>query len=394
MLYNILPPIIFFTSLGGIILVTSRVIARIRNQQVTNDIKQAVAEISDGSTKKAKSIANVIGPNQKSVQFIRNRLSLFSGSIRDSVVSARTELDYKRKARSERKLESIKVKQQAQEPVAPIEGRQGSPDSIRVPNSPLRNKAYKLGLLVQNVATQSASKVSRFSKTSLAGLQDLRRKRRETKEAQQEAQFEVQEISEEQSIESEPQSRSDVINHAARPKPSVSLSISDHHEDSLESQEPSIANNRSKSPQPSNSSISIIQQASTALADNEYEKVEDIIVPYLAEHPQSTQGYMLLGKAATGRKSWEEAVEIFEQVKSIDPTTKGCYAALGQASFEAGKFTKAIEALQRAHDEEPDNIMVIECLLTIAQRMDNATMQRSLTEELAELTEQTKQPAR
>ena len=78
-------------------------------------------------------------------------------------------------------------------------------------------------------------------------------------------------------------------------------------------------------------------------------------------------------------------MEIFEQVVAINPRVRGGFAALGRAAYGAGKFTRAIEALQRAHDAQPQDREVLKQLLRIARRMDNVPMQKSLREELRAL---------
>ncbi|MEX1112747.1 MAG: hypothetical protein WEC84_04760 [Candidatus Andersenbacteria bacterium] len=140
-------------------------------------------------------------------------------------------------------------------------------------------------------------------------------------------------------------------------------------------------------------------EAAEAIHAEQYEKAEDILVPYIVQHSREAKAYMLLGKAALGREAWEEAMEIFEQVLNIDDAQKGARAGLGHAALKIGKMTVALSSLQRAHDEDGGDPQVLQDLLTIAQRMDNKVLARSVKEDLAKIEfdairEQAKEPVR
>jgi len=128
-----------------------------------------------------------------------------------------------------------------------------------------------------------------------------------------------------------------------------------------------------------------LQEAKMALEAKQYQQVEDIMLPYIVQHTQDTNAYMLLGHAAFGNKSWDEAVEIFEQVEKMNTAQEGLKAAKGRTALRCGKITLALETLQRAHDDEPENKEVLEDLITIAQRMDNDALKKSAEEQLTQL---------
>ncbi len=87
MLYDVLPPLVFFTSLGGAILVVSRVMIRVRRQ------KFAAA----ARAPRARNLAILLRPSQKSVHEIKDRLALVRHTIYDSVAKVRSELRRRRK---------------------------------------------------------------------------------------------------------------------------------------------------------------------------------------------------------------------------------------------------------------------------------------------------------
>lgn len=134
---------------------------------------------------------------------------------------------------------------------------------------------------------------------------------------------------------------------------------------------------------------SAIIQARAALDHAAYDQAEDILVPYIVTHTRDTAAYMLLGEAAAGRHDWSEAMEIFEQVVNWNPRQTGVWAGLGTAAYRAGNYTRALQALQRAHESDPTNETILTDLLSIARKMDNPALQHSITEKIQALqTEQ------
>lgn len=126
-------------------------------------------------------------------------------------------------------------------------------------------------------------------------------------------------------------------------------------------------------------------QAQESIQKGEYQAAEDILVPHIIKHTKDTKAYMLLGRVALAKQEWNEAMEIFKQAIRINSDTPGSYAGLGFAALKAGRYTRALEALQRAHDADPENVKVLHNLLHIAQRMDNRVLQHSVLERLSKL---------
>lgn len=129
----------------------------------------------------------------------------------------------------------------------------------------------------------------------------------------------------------------------------------------------------------------LLQRAEQALNAKDYQHAEDILVDHIVHHTKDAKAYMLLGKIALAKADWPEAMEIFEQVLTLRPEEPGVQAGLGIAAYNCGRYSKALQTLQRAHDEDPTNLLVLNDLLEIAQKMDNPALQRSINAKLKEL---------
>ena len=141
-----------------------------------------------------------------------------------------------------------------------------------------------------------------------------------------------------------------------------------------------------------------LQEAKIALEAKKYQEAEDILLPYIVHHSQDTNAYMLLCQVAIAQSSWDEAYEICEQRERINADQPGLKAAKGKAAFHTGKMTIALQTLQRAHDDDPENKDILRDLITIAQRMDNPALRESAQEQLSQIEgvkvdEDQKQPA-
>ena len=128
-----------------------------------------------------------------------------------------------------------------------------------------------------------------------------------------------------------------------------------------------------------------LDKAERMINENNFDAAEDILVPHIMKHAADTKAYMLLGKSAIGKGAWEEAMEIFQQVLKINNEEVDAHAQLGHAALQAGKFTIALQALQRARDNDLGNISIREDLLFIARRMDNKVVVKGVLEELEAL---------
>ncbi len=327
MLYDILPPLLLFISFGGIIVLISRVMMRIRGHKVSAEIQAEVDSTAPVHTE------SVIGPNKGNIHIMGNRLVHVISSIRAYLASRRAA---KQVAMSVKEV----VVEQA---VTDVPARK-----IQMPNMGIKDKLSALG---QRIAARTPDV-----------WQHVR-------------------IMQEQIISKMPVR---TVQPEIKRTPVMRLV----HQEPVPAQKQGIISQilkRDKEETP-------LEKAETALNKNDFDTAEDILVPYLMKHAADTKAYMLLGKTASGKGSWGEAIEIFQQVLKINNEEVDAYAQLGHAALQAGKFTVAIQALQRARDNEPDNVRIREELLFIARRMDNKVVEKSVTEELVALHAEVQEP--
>ena len=137
---------------------------------------------------------------------------------------------------------------------------------------------------------------------------------------------------------------------------------------------------KSEEPKPT-----IIQSAQDAVAEGQFDKAEEILIPHLMKHPKDTKAYMVLGTIAIENQNWDEAIQIFEQIIKINPEEPDAQAGLGYSAMQNGRYSISLRALQRAHESDPQNIKILEQLLNIAKRLDNKIVQKSVLSQLIEL---------
>lgn len=363
----------------------SRIILRIRREEINHITTAAIKnQVSAGS--KNVDFANLVGPTKKSVHVIKNRLALISHIIRNSTTKIKKEWKHKRETRAELKKQKHGKKNiTAKLPDSPATSTtpglteittnqiiQPKNTLLRSTFSSIRPKA-KNTLLFSKLKLKKAGAI--VAKVSSSLKEKLPNKNTKTEITQE---------------------------HEPLPpaKPRLRLVETDNIEPATYDTPANVTTEKNE-PQPTTKSPvtqkglrkifnkeakkTPLDKAQQELNAANYQNVENILVPYLMKNPRHADAYMMLGKAALGRHAWDEAIEIFEQAIVINPTAKGCYAALGYAAYRTGKLTQALEILQKAHDADPSNVVIIKRLLTIAQRMDNLPMQRSLKEKLTNL---------
>ena len=396
MLYNVLPPLIFFMSLGGIIIVISRVVLRLRQQQLLTDLQSHVTRVSRTRLNKVQDLAGLLAPNQISVQSFKNRLTFLIHNSKESWQKMWQDISDWREKR--RRIKVKTARQPAVEKIPALTSDSDSPDApavtaIRQPNSFMRNKIAGIAGKVKktrlpkpsNFTAKTAAMLQAVKQkiTSLSAHPSLRRKDQAVISTNQST-GEIDPTITADQLEVKPNEspKLRIINtdETPAPAPSSPVMATMGHPVKAGSLSQLFKKELKKSP---------LQEAAEALEHLQTKRAEDLLVPYIVKHPKDTDAYMMLGRAAINRHAWNEATEIFEQVIKLKPETEGCYAALGQAALEAGNLTKAIQTLQRAHDQNPQNVFVIKCLLQIASRMDNRPLQQSLNLELQQLEQST-----
>ena len=390
MLYDILPPLFLFTSFAGIIIIVSRVVLRVRRQQFSDQVQ------SHASVAAIPARDDVFTPEERGVKLAKNRLSLIPQMIKNSGSSTKSYFQDRRERKQEKKALRAAAKLQVEEPtVAPVVETQEeqSQAGINMPTSGWRTKLSSLG-------EKSKEKMGMFKG---------RMNERLTRGGEEQAQGEV-----ETKEPTKPTLRLSTTEEENRPavlrtvEPPVQRTVKTTRQVSTNKEE---APAEEAAPQPigqiAESHIdtprsrslknlfakkdretkpdSALAQARNAIQEAEYDKAEDILIPYIVQHSRDAKAYMLLGRAALGRSAYDEAIEIFQQVLKINPDQKGVHAGIGRAALSKGKMTLALQSLQRAHDQDPANKEVLKDLLTIAKRMDNRVLQASVKEQLAEL---------
>lgn len=380
-------------SLGGIIIVISRVVIRLRQQQLATDLQSHVTRVSRTRLNKVQDLAGLLAPNQISVQSFRNRLAFLLYNSKELWQKMWQDIADWREKRSRLKIKTARPSAVAK-PSAPIL----APDSpstsvvtaIKPPHSFMRNKIAAMAGKVKNIRLPSPSNLT--AKTA-AKLQTVKQK---IAALSTHPSLQRQDKVILSNVKSANKMDPTISADQMETKPSQSPKLRIVNTDELPTAPTPPSPVMAKMGQPVKASSlsqlfkkeikkSPLQAAAEALEQLQTKRAEDLLVPYIVKHPKDTAAYMMLGKAAISRHAWTEATEIFEQVIKLKPETEGCYAALGQAALEAGNLTKAIETLQRAHDQNPQNVFVIKCLLQIARRMDNRPMQQSLNLELQQL---------
>lgn len=334
MLYDIVSPVIFFLSLGGIILITSRVVIRIRRQQFAADLHSPTATPATSTSvfgvQSTEAVSSFIQPSKKSVRVIGSRLDLFRQRIYDNVGAARAWRQQRREAKTS--ITEAKAAAQVTSPQSRLshafQNLKELPARLRQKVTARRQEANRL--VIQTPAAPAVAPAT----------------------------FTLKRV-----LKEEPSAPA--VSPPSRP-------LDSHRHSLVRRTHPA-------------ETLAPKAKAYAALSAQQYDKVEDVMVPYIVKHPKDTEAYMLLGKAALGRQAWSEAIEIFEQVVSWNEQENGAYAGLGTAAYRAGKFTRALQALQRAHDANPRDRAVLEHLLAIAQKLDNHGLLHSLQEKIDQL---------
>lgn len=330
MLYDIAPPLLFFGSLGGIILVVSRVLGRIRRRKFSRAIQAEGSRASEPAQE-------LLNPNESKITLMKSRLAAVGESLKASVRSLKeipTRLHERRAAKAQQEEEKPALRS-----LAPAQRSE-----IQPPRSSWREQLLNSS---RNISQRLRQAISRRASAA--------------------ARPPVPTPSKAQEIPRVSLRRTDVESPAAKPRT----------ETTAQRLQAFVKKQRA--------TTSPVEEAQAATKAGNLDRAEDILVPYIAQHPHNTQAYMTLGDVALAQHSWDEAVEIFEQVLRLDKETPSAYAKLGEACLGSGRVTRALEALQRAHDLEEENVTILKQLLNIARHTDNQVLQKSVVQKLVVL---------
>lgn len=353
MLYNILPPAIFVLSLSGIIIVVSRVVMRMRQAEFVAGVKSFVpggeAPAQPGlSGTSLNDAADVLRPNYKSVQAIKSRLALAKRTAQAVTVSAGSGVSHLKLTISawQKKRRLKQAKKQA---------------AVGAEKPSLTGR-------IKQAAGRASSALSKFKQTMPAPA-----------------------------FEASQEDRPKLVVVSSQPKQKLGIKTRLVQAPAVEkpaAAKPAVP--ASPPPTPISSGMifgskrkeftsDVLKAAAEALDSDKLQRAEDLLVSHIIKHTKDTDAYMLLGQTAVRRGAWGEALEIFEQVIKMNDHEPEAYASLGLAAYRAGRLTRAIEALQRAHEADPANLDVLRCLLSIAKKMDNVPLQHSIEDKLQSL---------
>lgn len=357
----------------------SRVTMRIRRAQFSHDIRQSVVNTDTKETP-------LLSPNKKGLQLFSHRAALIPHLVKSRTASTKQWLEDRKEAKIERKKHKEEAVVEKPKEVVPI-----TEATIQQPRKAWRERVSqwsekskgKLSTITHNVSDKVPRRIRIGSPTAGGAALPSAVKTRALELEQDQDQGEDSKI---KLVRVQKKTEAQVVEEERRRKPEVMQETKVVKAKELQKRALSIPSGP-------------LGQAITALQDQQYDQAEDILVPYIVQHSRDAKAYMLLGKAALGKQAWEEALEIFEQVLAIDDSLSGVRAVLGHAALKMGKMTLALSSLQRAHDEDPSDVQVLQDLLTIAQRMDNKVLERSVKENMSKIEfesirEQAKEPVR
>jgi hypothetical protein len=318
MLYNIVSPLIFFTSAAGIIVILSRALVRGRHQKQSSLMTQST------TTKSKQQLTAALRPAKNHIHLAKNKLALTIQHLKDLPKEGR---------------ELLKKNQP------------GSAAHIVIPHTSWREKLSGATSRLNQAAWGKAQK--------LVSWWQARRAHRRTLST-----------SPSPVVQPTPPTHS---SSSSTSRPAITITS-----ETARVQPQLVSPLFFKRTEPT----SPLLLAEEALQAGRYPEVESLLVPHIMKHVKDTAAYLLLGRAALGQENWPEAAEIFEQVLSLDPNRTEAHAPLGYAAFQAGHLSQALPHLQRAIDADPTDLTTLHCLLHIAQTMDNSALKSSVMEKI------------
>ncbi len=382
MLYDIMPPIIFFAAFGGIIVLVSRVVMRTRREEITETIHM------EARNNVSVMPENLLNPGRGGVELLKNRVSAATSNIRESFAGAKTYLQTRKEQKEQQEILADMRNEEEQKAEVITEARSEEPvgqsesfiGGINIPAASWREKTSMLLKRTTGSLKQAASSVRGAAKLNLRQSKTTPVELTQTPERGS--------LVSTTSVPAAPVAAAPQI-RIIRVESPVSKNEKASSSPALKSPETSpqgrfIARlKKAEAPKPST-----LESAQRALDAGKYEQAEELLVPYIIDHARDCRAYILLGKVAEAKGSWEEAMEIYQQAVRLEPDKADTQAGLGHAALQQGKFTIALRALQRAHTCNPTDIGVLHELLDIARRLDNKVLQKSTLEQLVELEPQ------
>lgn len=132
----------------------------------------------------------------------------------------------------------------------------------------------------------------------------------------------------------------------------------------------------------------VLHLAESSLEQGDLDYAAELLQPYLASS-DAARACWLLGRVALERGKWDEALVYFGDSLRLNPDQQWGWALYGYAALQGGKIRLALMSLQYARHQDPTNVAILECLLTIAQRIDSEALRRSVEADLMKLDPKT-----
>ncbi len=397
MLYDILPPTIFFLSLAGTMVIISRAVIRLRERQLTSEIKSMASgsATSPGKIQFGADTTRLLRPSQKSVQYMGSRLVLLARSLRN-VVQYLSKFMRGLVANLKQRL-SNRTLLRSTDQANLVEKVMKESIQSNVVVAPAEKMVHRLWRRTDQTLRSGAGRIIRV-RTKLQERRELSRKKK-LEQARHDAaalpvsNFEKRPISSNNVASTPKKTNSTQIDKPITSKIRTKIvtedsTKSDNKLESLNGDAEAstlLKPTRSRLFRKSENKKSVLDEAKAAITAKNFEHAENLLVSHIVKHTKDIGAYVLLGQIALRRENWAEALEIFEQVNIWSEDQAGIQVNIGMAAFRSGKYTKALHALQRAHSEDPTNPTILESLLKIAHNMDNQALQQSIKQKLAEL---------
>jgi len=306
----------------------------------------------------------LLKPNQNGVQASGSRLQLFAAGVKETVGQATSGVRSTQERWQQRRSE-VAARKKVQEPQA---------NSVRQSTEQMKEKFRKM-----------SAQAGGAGQTGVSHLRERLSTWRAKRAASKEGALRVS------SLESTP------AKTQTEPSPALRVSVKQSlNPKGIRTRVISEPENDEKAPStPKKLSLisrakaakvnSALTEAHEAISAEDYQTAEDLLIEYISGHTKDTKAYLLLGQVCLEREEWSEAMEVFTQVVKLKPGHSEAYTGLGNAALKAGKYTQALQALQRAHEGDPTNRKILDQLMYIAQRMDNPALQHSISEKLSQL---------
>jgi tetratricopeptide (TPR) repeat protein len=96
-----------------------------------------------------------------------------------------------------------------------------------------------------------------------------------------------------------------------------------------------------------------VSKARAMLKKGEYQKVLDLLRPWLAEHTADHSGWEALGAAYYGLKLYDAAEEAARKVTFLTPDSARAWSNLGTMQRKLGQYERARQSQVRAIELDP-----------------------------------------